>query len=153
MSYLTKVLQPGETVLATTKLHWFVYLPAVLALALAVGCALASYHMPRELQWAMLVAAAILALTGLVSWLSAAIRRASTELAVTDHRVIYKVGVFSRHTAEMNRSKVESVDVEQTLTGRLFGYGTLVLRGTGGTFEPIRNIADPLAFRSAITAG
>ncbi|HLY54913.1 MAG TPA: PH domain-containing protein, partial [Stellaceae bacterium] len=48
--------------------------------------------------------------------------------------------------------KVESVDVEQSIGGRIFGYGTVVLRGTGGSLEPIRNIANPLDFRSAITA-
>jgi uncharacterized membrane protein YdbT with pleckstrin-like domain len=79
------------------------------------------------------------------------IRRASTELAVTDQRVIYKTGLLARHTLEMNRGKVESVAVDQTLLGRLFGYGTVIVRGTGSTLEPIRNISDPLTFRSYIT--
>ena len=87
------------------------------------------------------------------SALRAWIRRVTTEFAVTDRRVIYKTGLFSRHTLEMNRGKVESVDVEQPFTGRLFGYGTIVLRGTGSTHEPIYHIADPLTFRSYITAG
>jgi hypothetical protein len=54
---------------------------------------------------------------------------------------------------EMNRSKVESIDVEQTIAGRLLGFGTIIMRGTGGSLEPIRQIADPLTFRSHITAG
>ena len=52
----------------------------------------------------------------------------------------------------MNRAKVESVDVDQTVMGRIMGYGTVIVRGTGGGLEPIRNIAHPLAFRSHITA-
>jgi len=84
--------------------------------------------------------------------LRAFIRRATTELAVTDHRVIYKSGLLSRHTIEMNRDKVESVDVDQSLLGRILGYGTVVVRGTGGSLEPIRNISDPLSFRTHITA-
>ena len=71
---------------------------------------------------------------------------------MTDHRVIYKSGLLSRHTIEMNRDKVESVDVDQSLLGRIFGYGTVVVRGTGGSLEPIRNIGDPLTFRTYITA-
>jgi hypothetical protein len=51
----------------------------------------------------------------------------------------------------MNRSKVESVDVDQTILGRIFGYGTIIVRGTGGSLEPIRQIAEPLSFRSHIT--
>jgi uncharacterized membrane protein YdbT with pleckstrin-like domain len=77
----------------------------------------------------------------------------TTELVVTDRRVIYKSGLISRHTLEMNNSKVESVDVDQSLLGRLLGFGTIVVRGTGGSLEPIRQIGDPLTFRSHITAG
>jgi len=53
----------------------------------------------------------------------------------------------------MNRTKVESVDVDQTLMGRIMGYGTVIVRGTGGGMEPIRNIAHPMRFRTYITAG
>ena len=52
----------------------------------------------------------------------------------------------------MNRSKVESVDVDQSILGRIFGFGTIIVRGTGGSLEPIRTISDPLTFRSHITA-
>src|SRR5262249_40563687 len=82
--------------------------------------------------------------------LRALIRRATTELAVTDQRVIFKTGLVARHTLEMNRGKVESVTVDQSIPGRMFGYGTIIVRGTGSTLEPIRNIADPLTFRSQI---
>ena len=80
------------------------------------------------------------------------VRRATTELAITNHRVIYKAGLFGRHTIEMSLSKVESVDVDQSILGRIFGYGTVVVRGTGGSLEPIRNVSDPLVFRNNITA-
>lgn len=89
----------------------------------------------------------------LAAAIPALIRRFSTELAVTDRRVIYKAGILARHTLEMNRSKVESVDVDQSLLGRLLGFGTIIVRGTGGSLEPIRMISDPLTFRSHITAG
>jgi uncharacterized membrane protein YdbT with pleckstrin-like domain len=52
----------------------------------------------------------------------------------------------------MNRDKVESVDVDQSFLGRIFGYGTVIVRGTGGSLEPMRNIDDPLTFRTYITA-
>jgi uncharacterized membrane protein YdbT with pleckstrin-like domain len=93
------------------------------------------------------------AIIGVAAVIPALIRRATTELAVTDRRVIYKSGVFARHTLEMNRSKVESVDVDQSLLGRIFGFGTITVRGTGGSLEPIRMVSDPLTFRSHITAG
>jgi uncharacterized membrane protein YdbT with pleckstrin-like domain len=153
MRYVRRVLQPGETIVYTTKLHWFVYWWATLLLAICLVLAIASWSWAdnQNLSLALWITAAIFALLGLSSAFRAFIRRASTELAVTDQRVIYKTGLLARHTLEMNRGKVESVAVDQTLLGRLFGYGTVIVRGTGSTLEPIRNISDPLTFRSFIT--
>ena len=156
MKYVQRVLQPGETVTHIAHLHWLIFLRAIGLLALAAVFLLgeAIYH-PGEpiIATAIVVVACFFALMALGSAFQAWIRRITTEFAVTDRRVIYKTGLFSRHTLEMNRSKVESVDVDQPLLGRIFGYGTVVLRGTGSTFEPIYHIADPLTFRSHITAG
>ncbi len=101
----------------------------------------------------MKLVAAILGLLALVRGLDAAIRRSTTELAVTDRRVIYKTGIFQRHSMEMNRSKVEPDGDNQKILGRILGYGTVGVRGTGGSFEPIPFIGEPLDFRSHNTAG
>jgi uncharacterized membrane protein YdbT with pleckstrin-like domain len=79
-------------------------------------------------------------------------RRTGTELAVTDRRVIYKRGLIRRHTVEMNMDKVESVDVDQSVLGRIFNYGDVTIRGTGASLEPLHMIEDPLTFRSHVTA-
>jgi uncharacterized membrane protein YdbT with pleckstrin-like domain len=154
MKYVTRVLQAGETVVFTTHLHWLIFHTAILlsliCVALLVGSAATSSLVISD---AFEVGAATVALIALAFWLRGAIRRATTELAVTDRRVIYKSGLLSRHTLEMNRSKVESIDVEQSLAGRILGFGTIIMHGTGGSLEPIRQIADPLTFRSHITAG
>ncbi len=157
MSYLAKVLHPGETVLCQSKIHWLIYLPAVLllvvTLALLVLSALVDESSGDYRHVAAMAAAAFTGVVALAYWFRAFLRRVSTELAVTDRRVIYKTGLLSRHTVEINRSKVESVDVEQTVMGRIFDYGTILVRGTGGTLEPVRDVENPLTFRSAITAG
>jgi uncharacterized membrane protein YdbT with pleckstrin-like domain len=153
MKYVTRVLQPDETVVYSTRLHPLIFLPAVLWLAITVGCLIGAATSEQfELRIAFLGAAAIFGLLALLSWVRAAIRRVTTELAITDRRVIYKSGLLARHTLEMNRGKVESVDVDQSILGRMFGFGTVVLRGTGGSLEPMRMISDPLVFRSHITA-
>ena len=154
MRYVRRILQPGETIVYTTKLHWLIYIHTILLLFICiilVGAAIATSD-SQNISLAFGIAAVICALLALSAGLRAFIRRATTELAVTDHRVIYKSGLLSRHTIEMNRDKVESVDVDQSLLGRIFGYGTVVVRGTGGSLEPIRNIGDPLTFRTYITA-
>lgn len=153
MKYVTRVLQPGETIVYTTRLHPLIFLPAVLWLGLAVLCLVGALMTDQaEFRIGFLGGAAILGLLAFLSWARAAIRRATTELAITDRRVIYKTGLLARHTLEMNRGKVESVDVNQSVLGRMFGFGTIILRGTGGSLEPMRMISDPLVFRSHITA-
>src|SRR5437762_8701994 len=155
MRDVSRVLQPGETIVSSTKLHWFVYLWAILLLAIAIALALAAWTTTNNssLSLALNIAAAIFVLLALSSAFRAFIRRASTELAVTDQRVIYKTGLIARHTLEMHRARVESVTVDQTVLARMFGYGTVTVRGVGSAFEPIRNISDPLTFRNYLTTG
>ena len=154
MKYVEQVLQPDEKVIYATSLHWLVYLRAILLLIVAGACLIVSGMFPEpSVKLALTIVAALFGLIALLSGLSAFIRRSTTELAVTDRRVIFKTGVFQRHSMEMNLSKVETVGVNQSILGRILGYGTVMVRGTGGSFEPIPFIGDPLTFRSHITAG
>src|ERR1700733_1314097 len=150
MSYVDKVLQPGEIVLGRTRLHWFIYVRPLVAIVVAIAPLGESPAVASNIRPFVQFAAAALFLVALWHLFFAWIRRLSTELAVTNRRVIHKAGFFSRSTQEMNRDKVESVDVQQSLAGRIFGYGTVFVRGVGSTWEPFANIADPLAFRSNI---
>ncbi len=79
--------------------------------------------------------------------------RWTTEVAITDKRIIFKRGFIRRDTIEMSLDKVESVDVQQSLLGRLFDYGDIIVRGTGSGFAPLKTIDSPLEFRSHVTAG
>jgi uncharacterized membrane protein YdbT with pleckstrin-like domain len=154
MKYVERVLQPGETLVYLTSLHWLVYGRAIVLLLLAIGAAIGSvYASSQTVTVALEAIAAFFAIAATISGLHQLIRRATTELAITDRRVIYKTGVLQRHTLEINRSKIETVAVDQSLFGRLLRYGTVIVRGTGGSFEPIAFIGEPLAFRSQITAG
>jgi uncharacterized membrane protein YdbT with pleckstrin-like domain len=69
---------------------------------------------------------------------------------VTNMRVVAKVGFIRRESFEMPISKVETIDIRQGLFGQMFGYGTLVLRGSGGTPATFKNIAEPAAFQRAV---
>ncbi len=86
---------------------------------------------------------------GLVFWLVAYIRYKSTELAVTNKRVIAKFGFISRSTVEINIAKVESIQVHQGILGRIFNYGSLVISGGGNPQAPVPGISDPMGFRRA----
>ena len=152
MSYVARVLQPGETVLYETKLHWWIYLPAIGPLVLSAALAAGSLFATPELGLALIVGAGIFLLLAIPTFLRAFIARATTELGVTSKRVIHKTGLFRRHTFEMNVSQVESVGVEQSILGRIFGFGELAIYGAGGNPQRIPTISDPLNFRSHVTA-
>jgi uncharacterized membrane protein YdbT with pleckstrin-like domain len=86
---------------------------------------------------------------GLFLLVPALVKYRSTELAVTNKRVIAKSGLVSRHTIELNVAKIESVQVEQGVLGRMFNYGSIVVAGGGNPFEQVAGIANPLGFRRA----
>ena len=86
-------------------------------------------------------------LVGLVFLVSAWIRVRSTEIAITNKRIIAKFGFIKRHTVEINLDKVESLRVEQGLWGRFLNFGTIYVSGAGTAVAPFPDIADPLVFR------
>jgi uncharacterized membrane protein YdbT with pleckstrin-like domain len=86
---------------------------------------------------------------GLIFWVLAYVRYKTTELAITTRRVIVKHGFIRRRTVEININKVESIQVDQEILGRMFNFGTLVIAGAGDPQAPIAGISSPMAFRKA----
>jgi membrane protein YdbS with pleckstrin-like domain len=152
MNYVDSILEPGERVLFRTTLSWTLYAPAILLAAASAAVAIFGAGVPGFGLYALLVAA-LVALVAAISAVRAWFRRWTTEVAVTDRRIVLKRGFIRRHTVEMNMQKVESVDVDQTQLGRLFDYGTVTIRGVGSTLEALRMIDSPLELRTRITAG
>jgi uncharacterized membrane protein YdbT with pleckstrin-like domain len=144
MSYVTKNLMNNEEVNYTAKIHWFVYLPGILSIIAGIAAIIASVN-NDTVVFALI--GLVLFLAGILSFIKAVISAKTTELAVTNKRVIAKVGLIRRETIELNHSKVESYQVNQPILGRIFGYGTITINGTGGGKNPIPNIDSPLEFR------
>lgn len=143
-SYLDRTLQPGESVLHRSRLHWIVYLNGMfLMLVSAAICAASSKSV-------FVAIGGVMGLLGLLSLAAALIQRISTEIAITSKRVLVKRGIIVRNTMEMSRSKIETVEVRQGITGRMLDYGTVIVRGTGGGLEPLKNIDSPLDLRRHI---
>jgi uncharacterized membrane protein YdbT with pleckstrin-like domain len=104
-----------------------------------------------SLFWYWLIGLVLLPVViGLIVWIVAWIKLRTTELAVTDRRVIAKFGFIRRETIEINVSRIESVQVNQSVMGRFLNYGTIVFSGAGTPQAAIASIADPLAFRKAV---
>jgi len=89
---------------------------------------------------------------GLLFFISAAIRYYTTELAVTNKRVIAKTGLISRQTIELNLSKIESIRVDQSILGRMFNFGSIIVAGAGNPQAPVIGISQPMEFRKAFIA-
>lgn len=151
MGYVEKHLIPNEDVIYVTRLSWIVYVKAYLVLLIGIGLLIwgaeGSSIGDKGTANPLLVIGGAVILFGLLLFLIAFIHRHSSEFGVTSKRVIIKVGLFSRRSVEILLSKVEAITVDQTLWGRIFGYGSITIIGTGGTHEPFHLISDPLEFR------
>jgi uncharacterized membrane protein YdbT with pleckstrin-like domain len=149
MSYVQRVVQPGEQVRHISSIHWIVYWPGVAVALLAVVAYYFSETRFLTGVWRYTAYALALVAVGLLiqQWF----RWWITEIAVTDRRVIYKKGLVRRQTNEMNMDKVESVKINQSILGRLLDYGDVTILGTGEGFETLRTIASPIELRNSIT--
>jgi uncharacterized membrane protein YdbT with pleckstrin-like domain len=151
--YIDEILQPGEKVLYSTNAHWIFYLPAITAWVLALILLVLSRETTTEgLILLCLSASAVVALAAVYWTIRGWVHRLTTETDVTDRRVVHKTGFIKRRTFEIALDKIESVDVDQTILGRLLNYGDVTIMGVGEGRQTISTIASPLAFRSAITA-
>ena len=151
--YIDEILQPGEKVLYSTNAHWMFYLPAIAAwIAALVLLILSRTTITESVILLCLSASAIVAIVALYWTVKAWFHRWTTETDVTNLRVVHKTGFIKRRTFEMALDKVESVDVNQSILGRLLNYGDVTILGVGEGKETISTIASPLAFRNFITA-
>jgi uncharacterized membrane protein YdbT with pleckstrin-like domain len=151
--YIDEILQPGEKVLYSTNAHWIFYLPAIAAWIVAlVLLILSRATITESIILLCLAASAVVAIAALYWTVTAWFHRWTTETDVTNLRVVHKSGFIKRRTFEMSLDKVESVDVNQSILGRLLNYGNVTVRGVGEGAETIQTIAAPLDFRNHITA-
>jgi uncharacterized membrane protein YdbT with pleckstrin-like domain len=151
--YIDEILQPGERVLYSTNAHWMFFLPAIATWVVAIVFLVLSRLVTADalmlVCWAL---AAIAALAALYWTVTAWFHRWTTETDVTNFRVVHKTGFIKRQTFEMSVDKVESVDVNQSILGRILDYGDVTVLGVGEGGKTLDMISSPLAFRNAITA-
>jgi uncharacterized membrane protein YdbT with pleckstrin-like domain len=147
MTYVEQALLPGERVVHRGLIHWSIYAMPAFWFGLGIVFPLyAALIEPTKLGSAVIGSFLLFLLATLFLLHSVLVRR-TTELAVTTRRIIAKSGIVRRHTVELNHNKLESVHVDQSLMGRLLGFGTLIINGTGGGKTPIPRVGDPLGFR------
>jgi uncharacterized membrane protein YdbT with pleckstrin-like domain len=156
VGYVEKNLISGEAVLYRTGCHWIVLLWPVFVGLITGSLALvflASAYLGAQKGFSypgMVVIGALAGITAIVVVAGGIIRKAATEVEVSNRRVLIKSGFFSRKSIEVLLPKVESIGVNESVFGRLLGYGSVVVRGTGGTFETFDEIAHPNELRRQV---
>jgi uncharacterized membrane protein YdbT with pleckstrin-like domain len=164
MSYVEKSLVPGETLLYQTRHHWTVLLGPLLTSLLLValgagfvtelieaknGKGVATAASPTGLH-AMALVGVLLIVAAIATLVYGVAKRNATEMAVTNKRVLIKTGMGSRRTLDLMLSRVESIGVEESFLGRMLGFGSVIVRGTGGTPESFVMISHPQEFRRSV---
>jgi uncharacterized membrane protein YdbT with pleckstrin-like domain len=155
MSYVKHVIQPGERIVMVGHISWVVYHRTIFCVILGgVLLILEWVFVPQGdmRTYLMYGTAAAFGLAALVTAVQAWFERWITEIAVTDKRIIFKRGFIRRHTAEMSIDKVTTVDVIQSIWGRIFDYGWVQIHTAGGegAMEHLDRVANPIALRNAI---
>ena len=139
MGYIDSNLMNGEKILYRGKLHWVVFLwPAIIFIIAIMFCGSGGNAAPIGV---LLIFIAMI--TGLISF----IKYKTSEFGITNKRVIVKVGFISRNSLEVLLNKVEGIQVNQDILGRILDYGSITISGTGGTKDPFHKIEAPFEFR------
>ena len=149
-SYIERSLGDGETVIARAHFHWLYLTAAWISLLVPGALLLAALAQAQSQPDPFTVAAGLLFVLGLVVFLRMMIRKWSTEIGITSHRFVEKFGLLSMRTNEIALPNIEGVRVHQSVLGRLFGYGTIRIEGTGVDSVTTPSIADPVGFVRAI---
>jgi uncharacterized membrane protein YdbT with pleckstrin-like domain len=148
MSYVDDNLLTDEAVIYRGRLHWIVF--AAPALLTVVGVILIAASAGKTEVAAITGCGSFLFLAALLLAVGRALAIRSSEFAVTSRRVLIKVGFIRRHSLELLLEKVEGIGVDQGIGGRILGYGTITVTGTGGTKESFKNITNPMEFRRQV---
>lgn len=144
MSYIDRNINSNETVIHRAKLHWFIFVKPLIFWIISVSLARSDSDDVMAWGWIMIVLLAI------PYSISIFITYITSEFGVTDKRVIAKIGFIRRTSLETLLHKIEGVDVNQGILGRIFKFGLISVRGVGGSSKPIKNIAAPMALRREI---
>jgi len=148
MGYLKKVLLPGEDVFYRGYVHWMLFLWPMFWLVVAIPFLIISVSV-RDAE-GVLLGSLISVLIALILGIKSLIKYKTTVFVITNIRVIVKVGFMRISSTEIFFNKIEGVQVEQSFIGKILGFGSVNIIGTGGTKDPIHRISNPLEFQKQV---
>ena len=131
-----------ENIIYFTRLHWIIFFWPVAALCAAMALSYYVYQL-REVGWGLAVFALIWILMTWVTYYF-------SSLTIKKNQVILRTGVIVRQTIDIPLTKIEAIDIRQSIVGSIFRYGMICITGTGGTRRAINYIHNPLTCRRYI---
>lgn len=155
MLYIEESLLKDEKLVFASRPHWIVFAPSVIALVIALLAWIytpqyfGSYPVWRGFSMAALFSGAI-AIAAVIMFLKSLLFFTTSEYAVTDRRVVMKMGWLNRDAIEIFLQRIEAINVSQTLLGRILNYGTIIVIGTGGTSDYYPSVPNPLDFHRKV---
>ena len=142
MGYIEKILVDGENVLYRAKISWAIFISPIFLLIFLIWLS-STLHA---------IAVFFAVVFGIYVILRILLAILTTEFALTDRRIIAKKGIIRQHSMEILLNKVESITISQPLDGRIFGFGTVTVIGSGGTHEFFRSISNPMELRKQVNS-
>ncbi len=150
MSYVKENLTRGERLIHTTTLHWVIFFESFSIIFTGLFFTYLGVEYSTQLgslsYWVEYLSFFVLCFGG-IKFLAELLRYSSSEFAVTSERVIIKTGILERKSLAMHLNKIESIEIEQSLTGRILGFGSIIITGTGNAESKFVLLKDPSKFR------
>ncbi|PCI56195.1 MAG: hypothetical protein COB36_05285 [Alphaproteobacteria bacterium] len=170
MLYIQQSLGPNEELVHIGKFHWMYtvssfmsifwgFFGAIVVVVMAHHAYIFMGKLPSDIGYmesikylhpGVRIFAFLVFIFGLVKFARMMIVKATTEIAITNTRLVYKRGLVARHVGEISIDRIEGVNVLQPILGRIFNYGRIMIRGMGVGEVLLPPIEDPIAFRKAI---
>lgn len=143
MGYIERTLEQNEWVVYKSQLHWIIYLWPIVLIGAGV-MRIAEGEEGSLGPWLLIIG---------IAWdVAAWLKRSESEFGLTSQRVVMRVGLIRRRTTELRLNRVESIHVEQGISGRIFGYGTIVVTGIGGSATHFKRVTNPAELARRIQA-
>ena len=161
MAYVDKILLPDERIIYAATLHWVIYLQGLVVTLF--GGILGSMSHPlmallfgekigAQFARSISVVSMVIVLVGALLVLVANLRQTSTEIVITNKRLIAKYGIVARATFEILANRITGANFDQSVAGRVFGFGTILVHGAGGEISPIDMVSNPQLFYRALVS-
>ncbi|MFC1617278.1 PH domain-containing protein [Candidatus Margulisiibacteriota bacterium] len=141
MGYIDNNLMNDEQIYYRAKLHWAIFITPIIFFLFGIMLFGNNQNSNSAMNFFILIS--------IILFVRALLNYTSSEFCITNKRIIMKVGFIRRKTIEIVLNKVEGIQANQGIFGRILNYGSIIISGSGGLKSPFHKILAPIKFRNA----